>query len=487
MAGNTVKLEFAGDAEKLAKASKQAQGSLDDVEKATKGLTEENSKAAKGSADFTGKIGKLGAGVTGMSDAIENASGLLGDFNQIQSQGYEKAQKLARAQGDVEQAQLDGQQAARDLRQAQLDLNQAQRDGSQAAIDVEQAQNDVKRAEFDAATAARAYATAVKEHGKNSQEARAAALDLADANTQVKQANEDVRQAQQDAQQATEDGKQAQQDAAQALRDGKNAQLDLNDAMREAHPPETEKWAQGIEAYAPLLQGLVGVIGLVTAATEAMKASTIATAVVQKAAAIGAKVWAAAQWLVNIAMDANPIGLIILAIGALIAIVVLLVKHWDTVKKAGAAAWDWIKHAASNTWDFIKKIPGWIAGVFKSIGSAIAAPFRAAFNWVADAWNNTVGRLNWTVPGWVPGIGGNSIGVPHLPHFHSGIDSVPGAPGSEMLAVLQAGERVIPASQNNADTVHVVVRIDRDVLVDAVTKGVRRRGGDAGALGGLNA
>jgi hypothetical protein len=38
----------------------------------------------------------------------------------------------------------------------------------------------------------------------------------------------------------------------------------------------------------------------------------------------------ATQWLLNAAMTANPIGLIIVAVAALIAIIVLLVKHWDS-------------------------------------------------------------------------------------------------------------------------------------------------------------
>ena len=41
----------------------------------------------------------------------------------------------------------------------------------------------------------------------------------------------------------------------------------------------------------------------------------------------------AAQWLLNIALGANPIGAVILGIGALIAIGVLLVQNWDTVVK----------------------------------------------------------------------------------------------------------------------------------------------------------
>jgi hypothetical protein len=291
------------------------------------------------------------------------------------------------------------------------------------------------QARLDQANALKAYNKAVKEHGKNSAEARQAEIDL-------KQAGVDVKQAQEDAAQATRDGSQASIDAT-------TAQLDLNDAQREAHPSDLSKWSSQLETITPLLQGMVGIVGLVTAA----------------------------QWAWDAAMDANPIGLIIVGIGALIAGIVLLVKHWDVVKKAGAVAWGWIKDAASNAWNFIKKIPGWIGSAFKAIGSFITAPFRKAFNGISDAWNSTIGQLSWTVPGWVPGIGGNSIGVPHLPHFHQGGD-VPGPPGAELLAVLQGGERVTSraGSVGDGDTVHVVVKIDRDTLLDVIAKGNRRGG-----------
>jgi hypothetical protein len=77
------------------------------------------------------------------------------------------------------------------------------------------------------------------------------------------------------------------------------------------------------------------------------------------------------------------------------------------------------------------------------VAGFISAPFRSAFNFVADAWNNTIGRLRWTVPGWVPVIGGNTIAVPNLPKFHTG-GVVPGPPGTEVVARLQAGERISP-------------------------------------------
>lgn len=57
----------------------------------------------------------------------------------------------------------------------------------------------------------------------------------------------------------------------------------------------------------------------------AIKYYTIGT----KAAAVATKAFTIAQWLLNIAMDANPVGLIIIGIAAMIALVVLAIKYWD--------------------------------------------------------------------------------------------------------------------------------------------------------------
>jgi phage-related protein len=46
---------------------------------------------------------------------------------------------------------------------------------------------------------------------------------------------------------------------------------------------------------------------------------------------VAMKAWAAVQALLNLAMDANPVGLIIAAIAALIVIIIEVVKHWHTV------------------------------------------------------------------------------------------------------------------------------------------------------------
>ena len=56
---------------------------------------------------------------------------------------------------------------------------------------------------------------------------------------------------------------------------------------------------------------------------------------VTKAAAFVTKIWTGAQWLLNVALNANPIGLVVLAILALIAVTTIIIKKYD---EWGAAA-----------------------------------------------------------------------------------------------------------------------------------------------------
>jgi TP901 family phage tail tape measure protein len=61
----------------------------------------------------------------------------------------------------------------------------------------------------------------------------------------------------------------------------------------------------------------------------------------------------AAQWLLNIAMDANPIGLIILAITALVGVFIYLWTHVKGFRDFWKDAWRDIKQWAEDAWHFI--------------------------------------------------------------------------------------------------------------------------------------
>jgi hypothetical protein len=421
MAGNTLTLDFAGDATKLQRAARQAQASVDTVAQASQDAGRQFNDSTQDATRFEQRMGSLGSATTGAVDAIDSLGGGMQALADIQDSARATAQKLARANVDVMQATED--------------MAQATRDAKQASIDTEQAALDLTQARLDEKTALADYNKAVKEHGKNSTEAKQAQIDL-------KQAGLDVKQ-------ATDDSAQATRDASQANIDAKTAQVDLNDAMHEANPPELQTWADKLNMVTPLLSALVGIVGLVTAA----------------------------QWLFNASMWANPITWVVIGIIALIAGIVLLVKNWDTVKAAGAKAGTWIKEKWLDLWGWMKKLPGRISDAFGSLGNKIAAPFRWAFNYIADAWNNTVGRLSWTVPGWVPGVGGNTISAPHLPKFHTG-GVVPGSPGQEVPIMALAGETVLPPGQSSgAGTTYVTVKLDSEVLLEGLARVVRRRGG----------
>ena len=86
----------------------------------------------------------------------------------------------------------------------------------------------------------------------------------------------------------------------------------------------------------------------------------------------------------------------------------------------------------------IKATMGFIADV-------ITAPFKAAFRTVAWLWNNTVGKLSFTVPGWVPGIGGKGFNVPDIPMLADG--GIVTGPTLAMIGEGREPEAVIPLSK----------------------------------------
>src|SRR3546814_12721443 len=69
-------------------------------------------------------------------------------------------------------------------------------------------------------------------------------------------------------------------------------------------------------------------------------AATIAQRIAMIAGAIATGVVTAAQWLWNLAMMANPIGLIIAAVIAFLVILGLLAKNWDAITAFLKRVWE---------------------------------------------------------------------------------------------------------------------------------------------------
>lgn len=163
------------------------------------------------------------------------------------------------------------------------------------------------------------------------------------------------------------------------------------------------------------------------------------------ASAVAAKAAAAATWLLNTAMTVltSPITLVVLAIGALIAIVILLVKNWDTVKAKAVEVWNKIKEAWNKAGDwFHEHVTEPVTNFFTGMWEGIKKAFTMAFDFIKKAFKNYVNgwinivenfinffvnginflikginKLSFDIPEWFPVGGGSKFGfdIPFIP------------------------------------------------------------------------
>lgn len=138
------------------------------------------------------------------------------------------------------------------------------------------------------------------------------------------------------------------------------------------------------------------------------------------------------KWIANlIGWLGNLVGGTIHAVG--------LVINWFS-KLPGA-----IGNIIGKIVDWFKGLAGKIGGVVGGVTDAVTAPFKAAFNAIARFWNNTVGKLSFTAPDWVPGIGGKGWSMPQLPILDTG--GIITKPTIAMLAANSRPEAIVPLDQ----------------------------------------
>lgn len=98
-----------------------------------------------------------------------------------------------------------------------------------------------------------------------------------------------------------------------------------------------------------------------------------------------------------------------------------------------------VKEIFGNVVSFVKGIPEKFKAGLSTMASVLTAPFRLAFNAIANLWNGTVGKLSFTAPDWIPGIGGKGWDVPDIPTLGEG-GFVPATRGGRIVKVSEAGE-----------------------------------------------
>lgn len=190
-------------------------------------------------------------------------------------------------------------------------------------------------------------------------------------------------------------------------------QADLNTNLGKTFLPvmklvnEAMRTAVGVFTSLPgPIQQIIVVVGLAIAILgpfllliNAIKGAMVALELATLAKSAATKIATAAQWLFNAAMSANPIGLVIIAIAALIAIIVVLVKNWDNITEAVGKLWEKIKEVVPKAWakvmEFKDKVVGFVGDIVRAYLSIPERMLQIGRDIVEGLWNGMKNMLGW--------------------------------------------------------------------------------------------
>ena len=190
------------------------------------------------------------------------------------------------------------------------------------------------------------------------------------------------------------------------VQDGQTISLQRNTAAVWLNTQARRAGALAVTVFTAAVRLATAAVSWNTAMTVRQNLALKALAIWQGAVAVATKIWTVAQWLLNAAMTANPIGLIIVGIGVLIGLGVLLWKNFDRVREA------WNKWGNRILWLFpILKafvesvkffIRHWdsIVNAFKSIIGIFGKPFELAFSIDWGFFGDWYDKLHEMLVGW---------------------------------------------------------------------------------------
>lgn len=178
------------------------------------------------------------------------------------------------------------------------------------------------------------------------------------------------------------------------------------------------------------------------------------------------KAAAGAQTLFNVALTANPIGVVVAAIAALVAGLVYFFtqtetgrKIWEKFTQVVGKAWDWVKEKASTAWSWFQSTlwPGIKVGIdfaidkfnlFRDVIKTVFEKVREYIQPVVDL----IGKIKDGIGGALGGIGNALSHVPGLGflggHAEGGLITGPGTGTSDSIITrVSNGEFIVNTEQ----------------------------------------
>ena len=288
---------------------------------------------------------------------------------------------------------------------------------------------------------------------------------------------------------------------------------ELKESIGKAVYPLVEKMIPALEKFATWAQENPKLITILAAAMGILAASIVAVNIAMALnpfVAVAAAVVVLAAGLAYLWVkfdDLRPLifGLVTGPFGLMIAAFVYLKNAADDVLNFVINLFKTVFNWAKDNWPlllailtgpfgmaiaFIVKFKDDIMSVFSLIyngikatmgfvADVITAPFKAAFRAVAGLWNSTVGKLSFSVPSWVPVIGGKGFDVPDIPMLADG--GIVTGPTIAMIGE-RGPEAVIPLNRAGGmgmggNTINITVTsADPNAVVAALQRYVRMSG-----------
>lgn len=245
----------------------------------------------------------------------------------------------------------------------------------------------------------------------------------------------------------------------------------ISDTFGELVLPAIDKFAVVLQNVSGFVSENEKAVGILVLAIGGLALAVLAVNAAMKVYQATLLVVKAAQFALNLVMSANPIALVVLAIGALVAAFVVAYNKSETFRNIINGLFSAIKTGVTASVDFLKGYLNTVLGFYKSI-----------FNGIATLWNSTIGKLSFKVPDWVPGFGGKGFSVPQIPMLAEG-----GIVTSPTLAMIgeRGPEAVIPLNRAGAmgnTTINIYSTLADASLPDKLVNALRQYNRRSGVI-----
>lgn len=167
--------------------------------------------------------------------------------------------------------------------------------------------------------------------------------------------------------------------------------IDFGIRMVQFMPPLVE-WFMNFGYAVKQNADVVAILGV---GVLALNANLIAATIKTKAQALWTSILAAKQWLLNAAMTANPIGLVIAAIAALVAGFIIAYRRLDWFRGLVLGTWEVMKGFANLMREYVvtrlMELVNAIKGVGETLWHVLNGRFKKAFESHKNTFKNLVG------------------------------------------------------------------------------------------------